>query len=118
MNDISSVLILPNLNRLGFSCTCGASAICGFSVTAATVYACVIYRVAVKADPVAARVGYHPCTCARVISRVSMLAASVATRAGYHSCNSRVWSIYSQVGESNHHGHGVNVLLCCVPFNK
>ena len=85
MNDISSVLILPNLNRLGFACTSGVLDICGVAVTAATVAACVIHGVAMTATNVAGHTVFFSCTNDRIICGVTVTAAPVDVQGVYHS---------------------------------
>ena len=91
MNDRDMLLILPDINRCGFSCTGSACAIRGVAMTAAPVAACVIRGVSVTAAHVSYCSVYHACTSDCVIYRVSGTASPVANRTGYHYCNSRVW---------------------------
>ena len=118
MNDRDRVSFIPNVNYLGFSCTGDACAIHGVSVTADTVSARIIRRVAMKAALVADCVVYHAYTGAQVICGVTVTADTVASNTGYNSCNSRVWSTHSWVSDSTCSGCGMNFLWCWVPCNK
>ena len=118
LNYRDRLLILPNVNYIGFSFTGSARAIRGVAVTASTISARVIYGVSVSAAPVVAQEGYHACTGACVIHGATMTSAPVATRAGYHSWNYCVRSRHNWVGESTQSAHGVNVMWCWVTCNN